>query len=61
MPMPFERFRLLNETTKKIENVSYQRPLRVQVDDHPMVLVNPGEKVEIPEGAVVEVTAEEVP
>lgn len=61
MPIPFERFRLLNGTRKEIENVDYQRALRVRVDDHPEVMVPPGAKVEIPEGAVVEVEAEEVP
>jgi hypothetical protein len=61
MPIPFERFRFLNGTRKEVENVDYQRPLRVRVDDHPEIVVPPGEKAEIPEGAVVEVIAEEVP
>lgn len=61
MPIPFERFRLLNERPKRIENVTFQRPLKVKVDDHPEVIVPPGEMAEIPEGAEIVVEAEEVP
>lgn len=61
MPIPFERFRLLNETDRKVENVDYQRALRVKVDEHPEVVVPPGQTVSIPEGVIIEVTAEEVP
>lgn len=61
MPIPFEKFRFLNGTKKKIENSTFQRPLRVRVDDHPEIVVHPGMQEEIPEGAVVEVEAEELP
>lgn len=62
MPIPFEQFRLLNEgTKKKVENVSYARPLRVRVDDLPEFEVPLGQVVEIPDGLVIEISAEEVP
>ena len=61
MPIPFERFRLLNGSERRIENVDYQRALRVKVDEHPEVLVPPGESAVIPDGVVTEVTAEEAP
>ena len=62
MPSHFDRFRFLNGTNKEVENVSYRSPLKVRVDDHPEIIVNPGEKVEVPEGAVMEVESEvEVP
>lgn len=60
MPIPFERFRLLNGSKKEIENVGFQRPLRVKVDEHPEVVIPPGQKVEIPDGATIEVMAEEI-
>lgn len=61
MPTPFERFRLLNETEKKVENVDYTRSLRVKVDDLPEIVVPPGQTVVIPDDIVIEVTAEEAP
>lgn len=61
MPTPFARFRFLNGTRKEIENVEYEGHLRVKVDDHPEVIVPPGEKMEVPEGAVMEIVAEDIP
>lgn len=62
MPAHFDRFRFLNGAEKEVENVSYQVPLRVQVDAHPEVIIEPGEKKLIPDGHIIEVVAErEVP
>lgn len=62
MPSHFDRFRFLNGTEKEVENVSYQVPLKVQVDTHPEVIIEPGEKKPIPDGHIIEVVAErEVP
>jgi hypothetical protein len=60
MPMPFERFRLLNGTKKEVENISFKRPLVVRVDDRTEVIIAPGQKIEIPDGMVIDVLAQEI-
>jgi hypothetical protein len=61
MPIPFERFRLLNGTKKEVENISFQRHLKVKVDDQPEIIVPPGQKIEIPDGMIIDILAEEIP
>jgi hypothetical protein len=61
MNMPRERFKILNlYPHKKIENIDYRRPLRIRVDCCPEIVVYPGMVAEIPEGAVIEIVADEV-
>jgi hypothetical protein len=60
MPIPFERFRLLNGSKKEVENVSFQRALFVRVDGQTEVIVPPGERIEIPDGYEIDITAEEI-
>jgi hypothetical protein len=61
MPSHFGRFRILNGDRKELENVEFEGHLRVTVDEQPEIIVPPGEKREVPEGAVTEIVAEELP
>jgi hypothetical protein len=60
MPIPFDKFRLLNGPKKEVDNLSYTKILHVRVDDNPEVIVAPQQRVEIPDGVVIEFEVEAI-
>ena len=53
MPIPFDRFRLLNETSNpiKVANYSSSVPAEAQIDDGPIEVVPPKAEIPVPPGA----------